>query len=60
VVSLLCFVAILLCFELGYYVFLLIQKEVRVRKFEKEAARERMEEAMPPSALINQEHDLFF
>lgn len=58
-VEALCFFAMLLCVEIGYYVLLLIQREVRVRKYDMEVSKERLEEAMPPSVLINQEHDLF-
>lgn len=53
-------VAILLCIELGYYLVLLIQKEVRIRQYEKAVTMDLEEESVPPSVLIHQEeHDLF-
>ena len=53
-------VAILLCIELGYYLVLLIQKEVRIRKYDRAVAMDLEEEPLPPSVLIHQEeHDLF-
>tara|TARA_R110000824_G_scaffold3657_2_gene17310 strand:+ start:3942 stop:4094 length:153 start_codon:yes stop_codon:yes gene_type:complete len=50
----------MLIVEIGYYVLLLIQKEVRHRNYEKQVHEEQMSQAMSPSALINQEHNLFF
>ncbi len=59
-VELLCVFGIFLLVEVGYYVMLLIQKEVRHRNYEKQVHEEQMNQAMSPSALIHQEHDLFF
>tara|TARA_R110002049_G_scaffold53268_6_gene149228 strand:- start:545 stop:727 length:183 start_codon:yes stop_codon:yes gene_type:complete len=59
-VELVCLLAIMLIVEIGYYVLLLIQKEVRHRNYEKQVHEEQMSQAMSPSALINQEHNLFF